>query len=275
MRLFIDTGILEEIKEINSYGILDGVTLNPSLIKKAVDNLKDKGKKVNMESYIKEILKTVSGCPVSLEVIGTSYEEMVKEGKKIFDKFNPVAENVYIKVPVNPSFKKKGGNSFDGIRAIKKLSSERIPINCTLVFTPEQALLASKAGAAFVSPFAGRVDDYIRQMSDIEFNKGDYFPEYGLKKGSQTLDDNGILSGIDLVGQITEIFRYYGLETEVLAASIRNPRQVREAALAGADIATVPYKVIKSLLYHHKTVEGIKNFTDDVVEEYENLLRSN
>ncbi len=273
MKLFVDTGILDEIKEINSYGILDGVTLNPSLIKKAVGKLKSEGQEINMENYIKNILKTVSG-PVSLEVISDIFGKMVDEGRRIFKLFNPIANNVYVKIPISPSFGKNTNNQFDGIKAIQVLSGEGIPINATLVFTPEQALIAAKSGASFVSPFAGRVDDYIRGNNDIKFNKSDYFPEYGIKKGGEIISDNGILSGIDLVGQIVEIFRYYDIETKVLAASIRNPRQVREAALAGADIATIPYSVIKKLLYHYKTSEGMKNFTSDIVTEYANILRN-
>lgn len=273
MKIFIDTADLEEIKEANSYGILDGVTTNPSLIKKSVEKLKKGKKKVDMESYIKEILRVCKGKPVSLEVVGINYKEMVSEGKILFKKFNPVAKNVYIKIPVNPCLEEECSTSSDGIKAIKELSSQGIPINCTLIFTPEQALLAARAGAKIVSPFAGRIDDYIREMNRIKFEKEDYFPEQGFKKGKKILEDNGIVSGIDLVRECVEILRKSKLRTRVLAASIRNTKQVREAAEAGADITTIPLKIIKDLLKHHKTAEGMKKFVQDVVPEYSALLK--
>lgn len=274
IKIFIDSSKLDEIKKAHSAGLLDGVTTNPSLIKAAVKDLKEKGKNVDMVEYIKEILILAKGLPVSLEVIGNTYDEMIEEGIKLYDMFNPVAGNVYVKIPVNPSFEEESGKNFDGIMAIKKLSSKGIPINCTLIFTPEQALLAAKAGAKFVSPFAGRIDDYIRFRNGIEFKKSDYFPAEGYEVDEKVLEDNGIVSGIGLVRQIRVIFDNYGItESKVLAASIRNPRQVREAALAGADIATLPMDVIESLLVHYKTMEGMKNFTNDIVPEYTEILR--
>jgi transaldolase len=254
-------------------GILDGVTTNPTLIRQAVEDLKKKGNNIEMEAYIKQILKTARGTPVSLEVIGNTYQEMIEEGKRIFKKFNSVAGNVYIKIPVNPSFGEKTENTFDGIKAIKELSRLKIPVNCTLVFTPEQALMAAKAGAKFVSPFAGRVDDYIRSQNDISFKKSDYFPAAGLEKNNNVLEDNGVVSGVDLVSQIAEIFENYVIESEIIAASIRNPRQVREVALAGADIATLPFSVIEKTLIHYKTMEGMEKFTLDVVSEYKDLIK--
>jgi len=274
VKIFIDTAKLEEIEQAYSLGILDGVTTNPSLIKKTVDELKEKEQKVDMESYIKKILKLARGTPVSLEVIGTSYEDMVKEGKSLFEKFNPVASNVYIKIPVNPNLGGDSDNIFDGIKAVKELSDKGIPVNCTLIFTPEQALLAAKAGAKFVSPFAGRVDDLIRTDNNISFEKTDYFPASGFEKDGKILEDNGIVSGVDLIAQISEVFNVQNItETEVLAASIRNARQAREAALAGADIATLPFDVIKELLMHEKTIEGMKKFVGDVVPEYSELVK--
>ena len=274
MKIFIDSADINEIKTVRDYGILDGVTTNPSLIKKAVEKYKKGKKGLDMERYIKDILKICKGKSVSLEVIGTNYNEMVAEGKKLFKKFNPVARNVYIKIPVNPCLEENCSNSSEGIKAITTLSKQNIPINCTLVFTPEQALLAAKAGAKFVSPFVGRVDDYIREMNRIKFNKESYFPKEGFKKGKKILDDNGIVSGIDLVAETVMIFRKSNIKTKVLAASIRNTRQFREAAEAGADIATVPFNVIQKLLEHHKTAEGMKNFVKDVVPEYAKIVKS-
>ncbi|MBC8500534.1 MAG: transaldolase [Nanoarchaeota archaeon] len=273
MEIFIDTAKLEEIEQAYSYGILDGVTTNPSLVKKIVDDLKSKGKDVSVESYIKKILKLARGTPVSLEVIGTTYKEMVEEGKRLFKKFNPVAKNVYVKIPVNPAFEEDSENMFDGIKAIKTLTKARIPINCTLIFTPEQALMAAKAGASFVSPFAGRIDDDIRKRVGVKFEKSDYFPASGWEKSGKILEDNGVVSGVDLVWQCVEIFRTYNIKTKVLAASIRNARQTREVALAGADIATLPFYVIKEMLTHYKTIEGMKSFTADVVPEYAKIVK--
>ncbi len=282
MKIFIDTAKLEEIEKANSYGILDGVTINPSLIKKAVDELNSKlgskpektkkSQRLNLEPYIRKILRSVNG-PVSLEVIGVNYDEMVQEGKRLFRTFNPVAGNVYIKIPASPAFEENSPASFDSIRAIKELSKAKIPVNCTLIFTPEQALLAAKAGAKIVSPFAGRIDDYIREKNGIQFRKEDYFPSDGWKKDNAVLEDNGVVSGIDLVRQCRQVFDLHNIKTEVLAASIRNPRQAREAARAGADIATLPFDVMEKLLYHHKTAEGMKNFTKDIVEEYSIIVR--
>lgn len=273
MKIFIDSARIDEIEKAYSYGIIDGVTTNPSLLKKAVDKLQESGEKITIAGYLKRILKTAKGTPVSLEVTEVKQDKMIEQGKKLYKMFNPVANNVYIKIPVNPSFPGEEGREFEGIQAIKTLSKAGIPVNCTLVFTPEQALLAAKAGAKFVSPFAGRIDDYIRINNNISFQKSDYFPAEGWDKNGEILEDNGILSGIDLVSQIVEIFSIYDLKTEVLAASIRNPRQVREAALAGADIATLPFGVTIQLLVHYKTQEGMKKFTDDVVPEYADLTR--
>ncbi len=274
IKIFIDSSMIQEIRKAKDFGLLDGVTTNPSLIKKAVEDIKAGGGDVNIGEYIRDILKAAEGLPVSLEVIGTTYDEMVEEGIRLFKMFNPVARNVYIKIPVNPSTNNKDGNDFDGIKAIKSLSDEKIPINCTLIFTPEQALMAAKAGASFVSPFVGRIDDYIRASNSIGFDKPDYFPFNGLEKDGDMLEDEGIISGIDLVAQIREIFDNYNITgAKVLAASIRNPRQAREAALAGADIATLPFSVLEKLLIHKKTAEGMISFTGDVVPEYEELFR--
>jgi transaldolase len=272
MKIFIDSALINEIQQAYDYGICDGVTTNPSLLKKAVEQQKRKGESITLEAYIKKILKTAEGTPVSLEVTAYTADEMIAQGRKLYKKFNPVADNVYIKIPINPSFEGETGKDFDGIKAIKTLSSEDIPVNCTLIFTPEQALLAAKAGAAIVSPFAGRIDDYIRTKHAISFEKIDYFPAEGWELDGELIEDQGILSGIDLVDQIITVFENYEVETEVLAASIRNVRQAREAALIGADIATLPFSVIGSLLAHYKTQEGMRKFTDDIVEEYADLI---
>lgn len=273
MKIFIDSADLDEIKKAYSYGILDGITTNPSLIKKAVEKLKKNKKEMDIGSYIKEILKAAKGIPVSLEVIGTNYKEMVEEGRKLFKKFNPVAKNVYIKIPVNPCLEQNCSTASDGIKAIKTLSKEKIPVNCTLIFTPEQALLAAKAGAKFVSPFTGREDDYIREINRIKFKKEDYFPAEGFKKGKKILEDKGIVSGVDLIKQIVKIFKKNNIKAQVLAASIRNKMQFREVAEAGADIATLPFDVINELLDHYKTAEGMRDFTKDIIPEYAKILK--
>jgi transaldolase len=267
MKIFIDSADIEEIKEAYDGGIINGVTTNPSLIKKAVEMRSG----LNMKEYINQILLTAKGTPVSLEVLSTNFSDMVREGNILFELFNPIANNVVIKVPVNPSMSKTP--SYEGIKAIKEFTGSGIPVNATLIFTPEQALLAAKAGAVFVSPFAGRIDDFIRTQNKITFNKTDYFPADGWYVGERSLDDDGIVSGIDLVSQCVEILREYEIKSEVLAASLRNPRQVREAALVGADIATLPFGVIKTLLYHYKTKEGMENFINDIVPEYADLFK--
>jgi len=238
-------------------------------MKKAVD----KHKNVNLKQYITKILKIAKNTPVSLEVTETSAKGMIAQGKKLYKLFNPVANNVYIKIPINPAFKDADKTHFAGVEAIKALSKAGIPVNCTLIFTPEQALLAAKAGAAFVSPFAGRIDDFIQKNNKIKFDKTDYFPMEGKEKGKTTLNDNGIVSGIDLVAQCVEILDGHGYKTEVLAASLRNTRQVREAALVAADISTLPFSVIQNMLKHTKTYEGMKNFTKDIVPDYVKLTK--
>ena len=215
MKLFLDSAILEEIEYVYSMGVCDGVTMNPSLVKKAVDGLKAKGENTSLEDYINKALTIAKGTPVSLEVTELDAKGMVEQGTKIFEKFNPTAKNVYIKIPVSPSFPDKEGDEFDGLIAVKELHEAGIPINCTLIFTPEQALMAAKAGADFVSPFAGRIDDLIRKKIGKEFDKMGYYPS----GGTENFDDNGIVSGVDLVAQTVQIFQNYGLETEVLAAS--------------------------------------------------------
>ncbi|OYT58601.1 transaldolase [Euryarchaeota archaeon ex4484_178] len=256
MRIFIDTASLNEIKEAISWGIVDGVTTNPSLIRKAVEN-EAKGK--NLEEYIVEILKVAGpDRPVSLEVMGLKAEDMIREAEILYDKFNGVAKNVVIKIPINTY-----AGHYEGLKTIKRLSEEGIAVNCTLIMTPEQALLAAKAGARYVSPFAGRIDDYIRTTklglkAGIDFQKGDYYPWDG--KG---VDDNGIRSGADLVEKTVMILENYDYETEVIASSIRNARQVREVAMIGVHIATIPFKVLEEMLLHPKTEEGVKKFSDD------------
>jgi transaldolase len=304
MKIFVDTAKLDEIKEACSWGIVDGVTTNPSLIKRAVDEAKGKGKEIDMEDYVWEICKTAGkNRPVSLEVISLTMEEMAEEAELLYSKFNPAAENVVIKIPINTCIPESEATDYEGLKTIKKLSQRGIPINVTLIMTPEQALLAAKAGASYASPFAGRIDDYIRKKLGIEFSKGDYFDFDLIEKiGKQRLDkhlgnsggepvaslyldketknsigfgkDNGIPSGVDLVKSILKIYRNYEIRTEVIAASIRNPRQIRQMAEAGAHIATIPFPVIRGMLQHPKTVQGIKSFSADVVPEYRELFQS-
>ncbi|MEM0010147.1 MAG: transaldolase family protein, partial [Candidatus Bathyarchaeia archaeon] len=181
MKIFIDSADLEEIRKACEWGIIEGATTNPSLIKKAVEKM---GGKISMEDYIKEILKTVPG-PVSLEVIAVKAEEMIEQAEALYKKFSPYGE-VVIKIPVNPSLSESDGLDFDGLKAIRRLSREGIPVNCTLVMSPEQAILAAKAGATYVSPFAGRIDDYIRvkmgMKIGVDFRKEDYFDPILLNK---------------------------------------------------------------------------------------------
>jgi transaldolase len=268
MKIFIDSADLDEIKQTYEWGVVDGITTNPTLLKQAVERRAKAGEKLDIRKYIEKILITAKGTRVSLEVTEREPEKMIAQGKRLFEMFNPVAQNVYIKIPVNPSLDEGENLDFGGLEAIRSLTSLSIPVNCTLIFTPEQALLAAKAGAKILSPFAGRIDDYLRKKMNMDFKKTDYFPEAGISREGAPVDDNGIVSGIDLVRKCVQIIKYYRYDSEVLAASLRNPRHVREAALAGAHIATLPYEVIKDMLKHHKTYEGMKNFTRDVVKEY-------
>ncbi|MFC1490917.1 transaldolase family protein [Candidatus Latescibacterota bacterium] len=279
MKIFLDTANLEHIKEAVSWSIIDGVTTNPSLIKKAVTVINSSENEMDIESYINNILASVGRmCPVSLEVAGLDADTMVEQGIILYEKFNQIAGNVVIKIPVCTVNSVGEGNPFDGLLAIKRLSEEKIPINATLVFTPEQALLAAKAGADYVSPFAGRVDDRIRLLVGKEFDKSAYFPRYGmtdisLKDNSEIpITDHGLLSGVDLVEKIVDIFEMYEMECEVIAASVRNPIQVSEIAAAGAHIATMPYEVLRSMILHPGSADGIDAFSNDLVEEYLDLF---
>ena len=208
MKFFIDTANIEEIKKASELGMVDGVTTNPSLVAKEGREFKE---------LIKEICDLVEG-PVSAEVVSVDAEGMVREAKELAE----IADNIVIKVPLIE----------EGLKATKILAGEGIKTNVTLCFSPVQALMAAKAGAAYVSPFVGRLDD----ISYI---------------------------GMELVEQILAIYDTYGFETEVIVASIRNPVHVLDSALMGADIATIPFKVIQQLIKHPLTDIGLENFLAD------------
>lgn len=209
MKFFIDTADLNEIKEANDLGVLDGVTTNPSLCAKI--GVED------FEGHIAKICDIVEG-DVSAEVISTDYDEIVEEGRKIAS----IADNVVVKVPLIK----------DGIKAIKTFSDEGIKTNCTLCFSPSQALIAAKAGATYISPFIGRLDDISSE-------------------------------GMNLIADIRLIYDNYGMETEILAASIRHPMHFLESARLGADVATMPLNVIEQLLKHPLTDIGLEKFLAD------------
>ncbi len=209
MKFFIDTADLDEISEANDLGVLDGVTTNPSLCAKI--GVED------FEGHIAKICNIVSG-DVSAEVVSTKYEDIVAEGRHLA----AIADNVVVKVPLIE----------DGIKAIKTLSGEGIRINCTLCFSATQAVIAAKAGASYISPFIGRIDDI---SSD----------------------------GMQLIEDVVHIYDNYGFETEILAASIRHPMHVLESMRLGADVATMPLSVIKQLLEHPLTDRGLEKFLAD------------
>ena len=299
MRIFLDTADIDEIEFAISAGVIDGVTTNPSLIKQAVEK---RSGAIDMEEYIEKILELTQG-PVSLEVISVSSEKMVEEARLLYSRFRKHGQ-VVIKIPVCPSLDGVN-NVYDGLRAIRILASEGIPVNATLVMSPEQAILAAKAGATYVSPFAGRIDDYIRDRIGMkrgkDYQKSDYY-DFNLMKKVESiaidrvlsskntnsprdvyldrevrdtlsrLNDNGIHSGVDLVRSIVTIFRNYHFKSQVIASSIRNARQVREMAEIGVDIVTIPFYVLKDMLIHHKTIEGINDFIQDVVEPYRKMF---
>nr|WP_307775460.1 fructose-6-phosphate aldolase [uncultured Cetobacterium sp.] len=208
MRFFIDTANINEIEEINDLGIISGVTTNPSLVSKENKNFKE---------LIDEISMIVDG-PISAEVISLDAEGMIKEGLDLAN----INDNVVIKLPMTK----------DGLKACKELSQQGIKVNMTLIFSVNQALLAARAGAAYVSPFLGRLDDI-----------GD--------------------SGLDLIEEIIGVFFVHCVDSEVIAASIRNPLHVKEVAKRGAHIATVPYKILMKMIEHPLTDEGIEKFLKD------------
>jgi len=209
MKFFIDTAEVSEIKELASYGLLDGVTTNPSLIAKSGRDFKE---------VIAEICKIVDG-PVSAEVASTNYEDIIKEGETL----SKIAKNVCIKLPL----------TFDGLKACKYFSSKNIQTNVTLCFSASQAILAAKAGATYVSPFVGRLDDIGQD-------------------------------GLSLIEEICTIYQNYPeFKTQVLVASIRNPIHITTAAKIGADVATIPAKVLKQLISHPLTDKGLATFIED------------
>lgn len=208
MKFFIDTANINEIREANDMGMVDGVTTNPSLIAK-------EGR--NFEEIIKEICEIVDG-PINAEVVSTDTEGMLAEGRKL----SKIHKNIVVKIPM----------LVDGLKATRKLSEEGIKTNVTLVFSPLQALMAAKAGASYVSPFIGRLDDISQE-------------------------------GLLLVEQIVEIYSNYAFDTEIIVASIRNPLHVLESALMGADISTIPFNVLSKLAAHPLTDKGLKAFLDD------------
>lgn len=274
MEIFVDSADLEEIKKAKEYGICSGVTTNPSLIKQAVIRMKGDRKNVSMEDYINMICKTIGkNGSVSLEVISLDAKGMVKEAGHLYEKFNPVADNVAIKIPVSTSRHEKEDH-YEGLKAISVLDEKGIPVNATLIMTPEQALLAAKSGAKYVSPFAGRIDDWIRKNLGMKFGKSDYFPAEGTKNDKgEIVHDEGVVSGVDLVRKILEVFGKYGIQTKVIAASLRNYRQVREVAELGVHIATIPFNVIEEMIKHPKTFEGVVKFSEDVIPEYSGLFK--
>lgn len=212
MKFFLDTANLDQIKEAQALGVIDGVTTNPSLMAK--EGIKGDD---NILNHYVEICNIVDG-DVSAEVISTEYEGMIAEGQKLA----ALHKQIVVKVPVTK----------DGIKAIKYLSSKGIRTNCTLIFTAGQALLAAKAGATYVSPFVGRLDDISHD-------------------------------GMELIGQIVDMFNYYGLQTQVLAASIRNTMHIIKCLELGADVATCPLDPILGLLKHPLTESGLEKFLAD------------
>ena len=209
MKFFVDTAEIDAITELNDLGMVDGVTTNPSLIKKSGRDIIE---------VTKEICAMVTG-PVSAEVTATDAETMIAEGRKLVE----IAENIAVKVPL----------TWDGLKACKTLSDDGHMVNVTLCFSANQALIAAKAGATFISPFIGRLDDIN-------------------------------LDGMELINDIRQIYDNYGFDTEILAASIRSANHILDSALIGADVITAPPAVIKSLANHPLTDKGLATFLDDI-----------
>ena len=208
MKFFIDTANIDQIKDASNMGMVDGVTTNPSLIAREEGEFKQ---------IIANICKVVDG-PVSAEVISLEYDGMVTEARELAQ----IADNITVKIPM----------TIEGLKAVKTLSAEGIKTNVTLVFSALQALMAAKAGATYVSPFVGRIDDLAQE-------------------------------GMDLIEEIVQIFDNYDFDTQIIVASVRNPLHVLKAALIGADIATIPHGVLKKLAAHHMTDKGIEAFMSD------------
>ncbi len=217
MKFFADTAVVDEIAELNELGIIDGVTTNPSLILKSGRDILE---------VTKEICDLVDG-PVSAEVVATEAEEMIKEGRKLAK----LADNITVKVPL----------TWDGLKTCKTLSSEGTMVNVTLCFSANQALIAAKAGATFISPFIGRLDDIN-------------------------------IDGLDLIADIRQIYDNYDFDTEILAASIRTVNHVSECAKIGADVMTAPPSVIKKLAQHPLTDAGLEQFMKDWAKTGQNIL---
>jgi len=215
VKFFLDTAKVEKIREFAQLGVVDGVTTNPTLIAK-------EGR--DFQEIVKEICEIVEG-PVSVEVTALDTEGMVREARE----FSKLADNIVVKIPMTR----------EGIKAVNILSKEGIKTNVTLIFSPNQGLIAAKAGATYISPFVGR------------------------------LDDNGHV-GMDVVGEIVTIFKNYNIETEIIVASIRHPRHVVEAAKLGAHIATIPFEVLEKMFYHPLTEKGLEIFMRD----WENYLKN-
>ena len=208
MKFFIDTGDVGEIREAHAMGLVDGVTTNPSLIAKSGRKYRD---------VVVEICEIVNG-PISAEVLSTTYDEMMAEARE----WHKVHKNIVVKLPLTQ----------EGLKGVKTCAQEGIKTNVTLCFSPNQALLAAKAGASYISPFIGRLDDI-----------------------SET--------GMDLIEKIVTIYNNYEYETEVLVASVRNPTHVVDAAMLGADICTIPFSVMQQLIKHPLTDAGLKKFVED------------
>jgi len=208
LKIFVDTADLKEIEELASWGVIDGVTTNPTLVAKTGLSFKD---------IVNKIFDLVDG-PISLEAVSTKAEDIAKEAREL----SRIHKNVVVKIPMNE----------EGLKAVKQLSKEGVKTNVTLVFSANQALLAAKAGATYVSPFVGRLDDIGHD-------------------------------GMQVVRDIVQIFRNYDIKTKVIVASVRHPLHVIEAARIGADIATVPPKVIRKMIKHSLTDVGIKRFLED------------
>ncbi|MDY0220221.1 MAG: fructose-6-phosphate aldolase [Desulfobacterium sp.] len=208
MKFFIDTANIDEIKDANAMGMVDGVTTNPSLIAREAGEFTD---------IIREICSIVEG-PVSAEVISLDYDGMVKEARELAK----IAGNIVVKIPM----------TVDGLKAVRTLTDEGIKTNVTLIFSANQALMAAKAGATYASPFVGRIDDLA-------------------------------IDGMNLIEEIAEIYSNYMFDTQIIVASVRNPLHVLTSALIGADIATIPYKVLSALASHPLTDKGIESFLAD------------
>jgi transaldolase len=264
-RIFADTATIDEIRPLRENGIINGVTTNPSLLKRAGATSWDSANKI-----MREIVKYMAPMPVSLEITELDFEKMIEQGKRLAE----FGENVVVKVPTG-GFRVMDRDPLTGLKVMRKLWELNIKVNATLIFNTTQAFWAANAGASYVSPFLGRIADYLYKNDQVERPAGNslyYMEDHKIPNGGADRVANSAYvandgprkdAGVRLINEIVAVFNTYQIKTEVLAASFRNAVQVTECLLAGADILTVPAPILMGVADHPLTDEGMKSFVAD------------